>query len=53
MSKNLVLSNVHQKFGGRLKYMLAGGASLSKSIQHFFADIGIPVHEVSQRLFVF
>lgn len=41
----LVLQRIKAAFGGRLRYCLTGGSALSKEIQVFFADIGIPVLE--------
>lgn len=40
-----VLSSIKATFGGNLKYAITGGGALSADIQHFFADIGIPVIE--------
>ena len=45
----LVLTKIKNAFGGRLRYCLTGGSALSKDIQTFFADIGIPVLEVKRR----
>ena len=40
-----IFANIKTTFGGRLKYAITGGGALSLDIQHFFADIGIPVIE--------
>eukprot|EP00051_Salpingoeca_urceolata_P008499 m.106508 g.106508 ORF g.106508 m.106508 type:complete len:653 (-) comp15784_c0_seq1:367-2325(-) len=45
IAKKLVFDAILDKFGGRLKFATTGGARLSKSVQHFFACIGIPVLE--------
>lgn len=41
----LLLSRIHEEFGGRLRFMGSGGASLDPGISHFFNMIGLPVVE--------
>ncbi|PSR22210.1 MAG: long-chain fatty acid--CoA ligase [Sulfobacillus acidophilus] len=41
----LVLQKIRAAIGGRLRYVIAGGASLSKEIGLFFFAMGIPVLE--------
>jgi long-chain acyl-CoA synthetase len=40
-----IFANIKDSFGGNLKYAITGGGALALDIQHFFADIGIPVIE--------
>lgn len=42
----LVLSKVRERFGGRLKFVVSGGAPLNPKTAHFFNAIGIPILEV-------
>ncbi|MBK8013223.1 MAG: long-chain fatty acid--CoA ligase [Deltaproteobacteria bacterium] len=48
-AKRLVLSKVNQKlserFGGRLRFFISGGAPLPKKIAYFFANAGITILE--------
>ncbi|MCB9653157.1 MAG: long-chain fatty acid--CoA ligase [Deltaproteobacteria bacterium] len=48
-AKRLVLSKVNAKlserFGGRLRFFISGGAPLPKKIAHFFANAGITILE--------
>ena len=41
----LVASKIKQRLGGRLRYAIAGGAPLNKSIAQFFISLGIPVYQ--------
>ncbi len=41
----LVLSKMRQRFGGRLKFFVSGGAPLNPKTAHFFLAIGIPILE--------
>ncbi|MFA5856232.1 MAG: AMP-binding protein [Candidatus Pacearchaeota archaeon] len=36
---------VKQKFGGEIRYIISGGAPLSKEVTDFFFNIGIPVYQ--------
>ena len=38
-------SKIQQRLGGRLRYAIAGGAALNKSIAQFFISLGIPVYQ--------
>jgi len=41
----LVADKIKQKLGGRLRYAIAGGAALNKTIAQFFISLGIPVYQ--------
>lgn len=41
----LVADKIKQRLGGRLRYAIAGGAALNKSIAKFFISLGIPVYQ--------
>ncbi len=41
----LVAKKIKQRLGGRLRYAIAGGAALNKSIAQFFISLGIPVYQ--------
>lgn len=41
----LVLSKIRQRFGGRIKFFVSGGAPMSPATGHFFFGIGIPILE--------
>lgn len=41
----LVRKTVHQRFGGRLKAMVSGGAPLAYDIGVFFAALGLPIFQ--------
>jgi long-chain acyl-CoA synthetase len=41
----LVANKIKQKLGGRIRYAIAGGAALNKSIAQFFIGLGIPVYQ--------
>ncbi len=41
----LVAGKIKQRLGGRLRYAIAGGAALNKSIAQFFISLGIPVYQ--------
>ncbi len=45
LADQLVFSKIREKTGGRLKFMLSGGAALSKSVGEFFGNLGIKVLE--------
>ncbi|MGE4231890.1 MAG: long-chain fatty acid--CoA ligase [Bacteriovoracia bacterium] len=44
-AKAVVFKKIYQKFGGRLKFCVAGGAPLAKDIGEFMQMIGIPILE--------
>ena len=41
----LVFSRIKARLGGRLRFALTGGAALSRGVQEFFGDMGVPVLE--------
>jgi long-chain acyl-CoA synthetase len=41
----VVFTKVRQKFGGRLRYAVSGGAAISKSVAEFIDSLGIEVYE--------
>ncbi len=41
----LVAKKIKERLGGRLRYAIAGGAALNKSIAQFFISLGIPVYQ--------
>lgn len=45
MANKLVFSKIKEKTGGRLKFMLSGGAALPKNIGEFFGNLGIKILE--------
>ena len=40
----LVFNKVREKFGGRLRYFICGGAPLDKTINEFMWSIGLPIY---------
>ncbi len=42
---NLIYSQWRKAFGGRIKYVISGGAALSKKISKLFWTAGIPIRE--------
>ncbi len=45
LAEKLVFSKIKEKTGGRLKFMISGGAALPKNVGEFFGDLGIKVLE--------
>ncbi len=45
IADKLVFSKIKEKTGGRLKFMLSGGAALPKNVGEFFGNLGIKVLE--------
>lgn len=45
VAEKLVFSKIKEKTGGRLKFMLSGGAALPKNVGEFFGNLGIKVLE--------
>ncbi len=41
----IVFSKVREKFGGRLKYAVSGGAAISREVAEFIDSLGIEVYE--------
>lgn len=45
IAEKLVFSKIKEKTGGRLKFMISGGAALPKNVGEFFGDLGIKILE--------
>jgi long-chain acyl-CoA synthetase len=45
LAHKLVYSKLTEALGGRLHYMISGGAALSTPIEKFFVNIGIPLYQ--------
>ncbi len=45
LAYQLVFSKLHQRFGGRIRYFVSGGAALEPKIAQFFASVGIKIME--------
>lgn len=45
VAEKLVFSKIKAKTGGRLKFMISGGAALPRNVGEFFGDLGIKVLE--------
>lgn len=45
LAYTLVHKKVHEKFGGRIRYIISGGAPLEPRINDFFIAIGLPLRE--------
>ncbi|WP_026899322.1 AMP-dependent synthetase/ligase [Daejeonella oryzae] len=45
LAEKLVFSKIKEKTGGRLKFMLSGGAALPKNVGEFFGNLGIKILE--------
>lgn len=45
LANKLVFSKIREKFGGRLRYAISGGAALSKDVAEFIDSLGITVYE--------
>ena len=45
LADRLVFSKIRQRFGGRLRFFISGGAPLDKTINEFLWIIGIPTFE--------
>ncbi|MBE0597742.1 MAG: long-chain fatty acid--CoA ligase [Desulfuromonadales bacterium] len=45
LADNLVFRKIRQRFGGRLRYLICGGAPLDRTINEFMWIIGIPTFE--------
>jgi long-chain acyl-CoA synthetase len=45
LANKLVFSKIKEKTGGRLKFMISGGAALPKNVGEFFGNLGIKVLE--------
>lgn len=45
IAEKLVFSKIKEKTGGRLKFMISGGAALPKNVGEFFGNLGIKVLE--------
>jgi long-chain acyl-CoA synthetase len=44
-ANKLVFSKIKEKTGGRLKFMISGGAALPKNVGEFFGNLGIKILE--------
>ncbi|MDP3300921.1 MAG: long-chain fatty acid--CoA ligase [Sulfuricurvum sp.] len=45
LAHKLVYSKLTEALGGRMQYMISGGAALSAPIERFFVNIGIPLYQ--------
>ncbi len=45
VADTLVLSKIRKAFGGRVKFVLSGGAPLAAELNRFFHGVGIPIQE--------
>lgn len=45
LAQRLVYSKMLEGMGGRLKYVICGGAPLSPKIERFFVNIGLPLYQ--------
>lgn len=45
LAHKLVYSKLREALGGRLQYMISGGAALSAPIEKFFVNIGVPLYQ--------
>jgi len=45
IANKLVFEKIRNRFGGRLKYAVSGGAALQKEVAEFIANLGITVYE--------
>jgi long-chain acyl-CoA synthetase len=45
VAEKLVFSKIKEKTGGRLKFMISGGAALPRNVGEFFGDLGIKILE--------
>ncbi|MFD1630770.1 AMP-dependent synthetase/ligase [Pseudopedobacter beijingensis] len=45
IAKKLVFSKIIEKTGGRLKFMISGGAALPRNVGEFFGNLGIKILE--------
>ncbi|MBC7418117.1 MAG: long-chain fatty acid--CoA ligase [Pedobacter sp.] len=45
VAEKMVFSKIKEKTGGRLKFMISGGAALPKNVGEFFGDLGIVILE--------
>ncbi|TDO24389.1 AMP-dependent synthetase/ligase [Pedobacter duraquae] len=45
IAEKLVFSKIKEKTGGRLKFMISGGAALPKNVGEFFGNLGIRILE--------
>ncbi len=45
LAHELVFSKIHARLGGRMRYLISGGAPLAPEINEFFHAVGLPVLE--------
>jgi long-chain acyl-CoA synthetase len=45
IAHRLVFEKIHARVGGRMRYLISGGAPLAKEINEFFHAVGLPVLE--------
>ncbi len=45
LAGKLVYSKLVEALGGRMQYMISGGAALSPAMERFFVNIGIPLYQ--------
>ncbi len=45
LAERLIAAKVKEKLGGRVRFLISGGAALSPAVARFFWGLGIPVYE--------
>lgn len=45
IADKIVYSTLREAFGGSIRIIISGGASLNPHLAHFFIDIGLPIYE--------
>jgi long-chain acyl-CoA synthetase len=45
LADRFIFSTIRQRLGGRLRYLIVGGAALAPATERFFTSIGIPLYQ--------